>query len=135
MPVSSYNASNYWVDLVFNTVLSGSALLGSQATELVDGHWQAGNGATGMKKPFALLQNAPNPSRGVTVIRYSLPVKSKVNLSLYDIQGRQVRVLVDALKEPGEHRLEVDTRTLGKGVYFYRMQADGFMASKRLVVE
>jgi flagellar hook assembly protein FlgD len=81
------------------------------------------------------MQNAPNPSSGFTVIRYSVPAKTQVTLTLYDMQGRLVRVLVKGTREAGEHSLEVDTRNLGKGMYFYRMSADGFSSSKRLIVE
>jgi hypothetical protein len=98
--------------------------------------------ATGRIRPgargtlaFGLGQNAPNPSNGFTTIRYSMPVRTRVTLSLYDMQGRLVRVLTQGVKEAGEHSLQLDTRNLGKGMYFYTMSADGFSSSKRLIVE
>jgi hypothetical protein len=133
-PVSSWNASNYWVDVVFNTTLStvaGNTGDQNNVTDVSGNLTQTGN--TGNQ--YMLSQNTPNPASSITSIQYRIPARTQVRLMLYDMQGRLVRVLVDAWKEPGDHQQEIDTRTLGKGVYLYRMQADGFTASKRMVVE
>jgi hypothetical protein len=135
--VSTYNASNYWVDVVFNTTISSGARISAQENLMND---NPGSSSLNRLSPrgalaYSLSQNAPNPSSGLTYIRYSLPAKSQVSLSLYDMQGRQVKVLVKAVKEAGEYVFELDTRTLAKGIYFYQMQADGFSSSKRLMVE
>jgi hypothetical protein len=137
MPVSTYNASNYWVDVVFNTSISSGARISTPESMLQDSQEATGRirpGARGTLA-FGLGQNAPNPSNGFTTIRYSMPVRTRVTLSLYDMQGRLVRVLTQGVKEAGEHSLQLDTRNLGKGMYFYTMSADGFSSSKRLIVE
>jgi hypothetical protein len=130
-PVNTWSAANYWVDVVFNTVLpatTGNASDLYAVTDVSGNRLYAGKG-------YMLTQNAPNPASGMAIIRYGVPTRTHIRIVLYDIQGRQVRVLVDATKAPGLHQLEVDTRTLGRGIYVYRMQADGFAASKRMVVE
>ncbi len=86
-------------------------------------------------REYLLGQSIPNPASGLTTIQYHIPERAHVRIALYDMQGRMVRVLLDASRDPGAHRLEFDTRTLGKGMYFYRMQANAFSASKRMIVE
>ena len=137
IPNATYQASNYWVDVVFNTEIppiSNIALSGRNfpGTLLLTNQ---GQDPAKNKLAFLLAQNAPNPASGNTMIRFVLPVKTQVSIVLFDVQGKQVRVLVDDIKDIGEHRLEVDTRNLGKGVYYYKMSAGGFYGVKRLVVE
>jgi hypothetical protein len=137
MPVSTYNASNYWVDVVFNTTISSGARISTPESMMQDSQEATGRNRPGTRGTlaFGLGQNAPNPSNGFTTIRYSVPVRTRVTLSLYDMQGRLVRVLEKGTRDAGEHSLQLDTRNLGKGMYFYTMNADGFSSSKRLIVE
>ncbi len=135
-PNGTYMSSNYWADVVFNTVAAsaGQSAQEMKMTDAPSGN-NLSNGLTNGKLIFYLAQNAPNPSSGKTIIRYSMPVKTHVSMALYDIQGRQIRVLVNEIKEAGEQRFELDTRPLSKGVYYYKMKADDFFSVKRLVVE
>ena len=116
-------------------LLSGEVNRNGTNQFIVDASATKGNETVNRSKKFYLLQNAPNPSSGRTTIKYNVPVKAQVSIGLFDIQGRQVRVLVNALKEPGEHSLELDTKLLAKGIYYYKMKADDFLGVKRLVVE
>jgi hypothetical protein len=83
---------------------------------------------------FALRQNFPNPSNPGTTIRYELPVASTVRLSLFDILGREVSVLVTERREAGIHEIRFDASGLSSGIYFYRLQAGDFVQTKRLLV-
>ena len=137
IPDGSYFSSNYWVDVDFNTVISSP--LTSTGIQTIQ------NDALGVRQEksellrragsFQLLQNAPNPSHGLTTIKYSIPEKTEVHLALYDMQGRLVRLLVNESKAAGEHLYNMDTRNLGKGIYFYKIRADNYFAVKRLIVE
>jgi len=88
-----------------------------------------------VKEGYTLEQNYPNPSRNETIIKFSLPQKSKVNLTLYDISGRMVKVLVNESKESGTHAVTFDCTTLPKGLYFYKLQTGDFSAVKKLTVQ
>jgi len=134
-PNGTYLASNYWADVVFNTVAAatGNTVQEMKITDTPVSH--INNGKENNKLRFLLAQNSPNPSSGKTIIRYSIPEKTYVYMELYDIQGRQIRVLIHELMDPGERRFELDTRFLGKGVYYYKMKAGNFFSVKRLVVE
>jgi hypothetical protein len=89
-------------------------------------------GVPGSNRPesFALFQNYPNPFNPVTTIRYSLPVPSKITLTIFNILGQKVKTLVDEVVEAGEHRVRWDGtnssgNTVATGVYFYRIEAKG----------
>jgi len=83
---------------------------------------------------FRLQQNFPNPFRGETVIRFTLPQKTKVNLSLFDMNGRLVKTLVDGSKDSGTHAVTVNSGVLTSGMYFYKIQADGFTEVKKMTI-
>jgi hypothetical protein len=89
------------------------------------------NDATGVRKGstipswFALSQNYPNPFNPSTVIRYQLPVTSRVTLKLYDALGRLVNVLIDNVENAGERVVGVNGAGLASGVYYYRFEATG----------
>ena len=79
---------------------------------------------------YALYGNAPNPFNPETSIGYALPVASVVELTVYDVVGQRVRVLVSGVHAPGMHEVVWDGRDdsgqqVGSGVYFYRLQARG----------
>lgn len=83
---------------------------------------------------FVLAQNFPNPFNPTTTINYSLAKPERVHLVLYDAQGRQVRVLVEAQQSAGRYTLGVDGRNLASGVYFYRLTAGAFVDEKRMLL-
>jgi hypothetical protein len=88
-----------------------------------------------VREGFSLEQNYPNPSRGETIIKFSLPQKTRVNLSLFDISGRLVKVLVNDAKESGTHAITLNSGMLTKGMYFYKLQTGDFSAVKKMTVQ
>jgi len=76
-------------------------------------------------KEFALCQNYPNPFNPSTTIKYELPKSSMVRVSVYDILGREVSVLVNEVKGAGVHEVRFDGSNLASSVYLCRMQASG----------
>ena len=83
---------------------------------------------------LALHQNYPNPFNPNTTIGYELPKSSKVKLSVYDMLGREVSVLVDDRRDAGVHEAKFDGSGLSGGVYFYRLQAGDFVQAKTFVL-
>ncbi len=91
---------------------------------------------------FALNQNQPNPFAGRTTIRYAVPVRTPVVLDVYDLQGHRVATLVDRVQEPGTYTVPFgpgmsaaggrigDVRA---GVYFYRLRAGAFSATRKML--
>jgi len=77
----------------------------------------------GVPKEFSLLQNYPNPFNPTTTIRYDVPKAAHVKITVYDILGRQVAVLVDAMQAASKYKVDWNPSGLSTGVYFYRMEA------------
>jgi hypothetical protein len=74
---------------------------------------------------YALQQNYPNPFNPSTAIRFSLSRESHVVLTVYNILGQQVAVLLDGITPAGQHEVHVTSDHLASGTYIYRLQADG----------
>ncbi len=83
---------------------------------------------------FSLSQNYPNPFNPVTKIQFSVPKKGLVNLTVYDILGREVEILVNGMKPAGNYEVSFDGVNLPSGVYFYRLKTDDFTDTKKMIL-
>ncbi len=82
----------------------------------------------------SLEQNYPNPFNPATTIRYQLPARSHMSLTVFNTLGQRVSVLQDGEQEAGFHEVKFDGKGLTSGVYFYRMQAGEFVQTKQLII-
>lgn len=71
---------------------------------------------------FVLRQNYPNPFNPRTLIPYTLSVAAAVRLAVYDVLGREVSILVEAVQPAGAYAVPFDAAGLGAGTYFYRLE-------------
>jgi len=83
---------------------------------------------------FVLLQNYPNPFNAQTTIRFVLPESQDVELTIYDLLGRRVGILIDEYMQTGAHAINFDGSGLSSGVYFYRLQAGKKVETKRMIL-
>lgn len=83
---------------------------------------------------FALSQNYPNPFNPTTKIRYSVPLRGFVRLTVYNTLGQLVRVVDSGTKEPGEYEVSFDGSNLSSGIYFYRLESNSFISTKKFVL-
>lgn len=88
---------------------------------------------------FQLAANYPNPFNPTTTIRYALPEAGMVRLVIYDIAGRPVRTLVHSQQAAGYRSVvwdgcDDDGKILGSGMYIYRLQANDFTDTKKMVL-
>ena len=88
---------------------------------------------------FALEQNFPNPFNPFTTLRYDLPEDSFVNITIYDMMGRQVKTLINGLQKPGYKTVQWDTtndknRPVSAGLYLYTIQAGEFRQVRKMVL-
>ena len=87
-----------------------------------------------LPKQFDLLQNYPNPFNPVTTITYYVPKTSKVRITVYDVLGREISELVNEEKLSGTYEVKFNGINSSSGVYFYVMQADNFIDTKKLIL-
>ncbi|HLP49946.1 MAG TPA: LamG-like jellyroll fold domain-containing protein [Chitinophagales bacterium] len=84
---------------------------------------------------FVLHQNVPNPFNGNTMIRVDMPREEQVNLQIFDYTGKLIAQPVNSKLSQGTHTLQFNPENLAPGIYFYRMQAGEFSATKRMVIQ
>jgi photosystem II stability/assembly factor-like uncharacterized protein len=83
---------------------------------------------------FILYQNYPNPFNPLTKIIFEIPKASQVKLKVYDILGRELKVLVNEYKTAGKYEIEFDGSKYVSGVYFYELTAGDFTLVKKLIL-
>ncbi len=108
----------------FHTYLIGAAVTGVESRPALT---------------FQLAQNYPNPFNPETVIRYQIPQSSRVELAIYDVLGRRVRLLVDRKQPAGRYAVSWDGRNdqgkpVAAGIYLYRLKSGDRVQMQRMVL-
>ena len=129
------------------TMTSLAAILDSYNNNILTPNCGLLKGATRPEQPsprnipvgFALDQNFPNPFNPETQIGYGLPEAVHARLVVYDVLGREVKVLVDAVQPAGSYSVVWDGKdrngsTVTSGVYFYRLTAGSFTSMQRMLL-
>ena len=84
---------------------------------------------------FTLWQNYPNPFNPTTTMKFSLPVRSDVHLSVINMLGQVVKEIATGKYEAGVHQVTMNSSNLASGVYFYRLSTStGFVQTKKLLI-
>jgi len=90
--------------------------------------------ASNLPKVFSLSQNHPNPFNPTTQLKYDLPKDCLVKLEVYNILGQKVATLVDREQKAGYKTVKWDANSLSSGIYFYRLQAEDFVQTRKMVL-
>jgi len=109
------NDSSYYIEFTYR-LLSGIA-----KNEMTPAH-------------FNMNQNYPNPFNPATTIEFQIPNSGIVTLKIYNILGEEVATLVNERLKAGNHRFRFDGGQLASGVYLYRIQAENFQETKKMVL-
>ena len=83
---------------------------------------------------FELGQNYPNPFNPTTNFGFRIAEFGLVKLRIYDPLGREIATLVNSELQPGEHNVQWDATGFPSGVYFYRLTANSFVETKKLIL-
>jgi photosystem II stability/assembly factor-like uncharacterized protein len=83
---------------------------------------------------FELSQNYPNPFNPTTKIHYAIPAEGKVRLSVFDLLGREVAVLVDEIKPQGVFVAEFDGTMYSSGMFVYQLKCNGTILSRQMTL-
>jgi hypothetical protein len=87
-----------------------------------------------LPKQISLFQNYPNPFNASTTIKYELPRQSRVTIEIYDILGRKISLLIDKQMPASYHQVIWNAGDIPSGVYFYKLQADDFSETKKMLL-
>ncbi|MEI7485057.1 MAG: T9SS type A sorting domain-containing protein [Ignavibacteriota bacterium] len=117
------NASNYLARLIYTAWINA----GSPLPTFIE------NNGT-LAESFELYQNYPNPFNPNTTIKFTLPKSSYVNLSVYDVSGKLVGVIMNEKRSAGTYSVLFNASYLSSGTYFYRLTAGDFSSVKRMIL-
>ncbi|MEK0371272.1 MAG: T9SS type A sorting domain-containing protein, partial [Nitrosopumilus sp.] len=79
-------------------------------------------------------QNYPNPLNPVTTIQFELPEQIHVTLTIYDVQGREIDVLINKVQSPGSHKIQWDARKVASGIYFYSLETTNHQITRKMIL-
>jgi len=151
-PTSSQVRISYWVNGVYKGVETLSAhaqedqmtnfeINAHEGTAWFDDIAITSGGVTSVEQLFAdlpssyeLYQNYPNPFNPSTKITFAIQERSNVQLVVYNVLGQAVSTLVDAEMAPGTYEARFDASNYASGIYFYRLVANTFVQSKRMLL-
>jgi CubicO group peptidase (beta-lactamase class C family) len=85
-------------------------------------------------KKFVLSQNYPNPFNPSTTIEFDLPMTSDITLKIFNILGEEVTMLVSDRLTAGNYTYDWDAPNLASGVYLYRLEAEEFVETKKMIL-
>jgi hypothetical protein len=115
------------------------------ALSSVTAHWQIGYATAGLGplevKPeqltphqLSLSQGYPNPFNPETRLEYSVPSKTHVSIMIFDLLGKRIETLVDEEKEAGTYSVHWKPTNAASGIFWCRLQANGFVESRKIVL-
>jgi len=83
---------------------------------------------------YKLYQNYPNPFNPSTNIKYQIPNNGFVSIKVFDILGKEITTLVNEKQSSGTYEVTFDGGDLSSGIYFYKLETDGFSEVKKLIL-
>ncbi len=88
----------------------------------------------GLTRSFELNQNYPNPFNPTTDISFNLPTDAHVTLTIFNVLGEQVAQIVNGNISAGYHSVTFDAGKLNSGIYYYKLEADGFIQMRKMML-
>jgi hypothetical protein len=114
--ISQYQVSNFYIVTADNNI---TAILGKNVSKI---------------SSFSLSQNYPNPFNPSTTIEFSVKEKTEANLSIYNILGQKVSVLLNEVLSAGDHKVQFNASNMSSGVYFYKLTAGANSKMMKMIV-
>lgn len=146
IPAELYHSTHYevkWAKItgtLSDLIVSEVAFLGDkifvgtdQGLYINDNTTSISEGANEVKDYF-LSQNYPNPFNPATRINYSIPEAGEVNLSVYDVLGKEIKVLASEYKDAGKYEIDFNASGLSSGIYFYKIKAGAFTQTRKMIL-
>jgi hypothetical protein len=124
----SYTGTEHSVQITMNNVITETSVWDTIPPIGIKGL------GTEIPKTYSLNQNYPNPFNPTTVIKYALPVSGYVTLKIYDILGDEVYTLDNSYRKAGYYEASFDASNLASGVYFYKLAAEGYVSTRKMLL-
>jgi photosystem II stability/assembly factor-like uncharacterized protein len=83
---------------------------------------------------YSLMQNYPNPFNPVTCIRFSIAIGELTKISVYDITGKEIDVLINNFLNAGEYEINFDASAYASGVYYYRILSGKYSETRKMIL-
>ncbi|HQF42775.1 MAG TPA: T9SS type A sorting domain-containing protein [Ignavibacteriaceae bacterium] len=116
--------TQYWNDS--NWINDGRVLYSYSPTDVEE--------LPGEIKTYSLSNNYPNPFNPSTTIKYQIPKSGLVTLKVYNVLGKEITTLVNEEKSVGSYEITFDASGLSSGIYFYKLSADNFQQTKKMIL-
>ena len=126
--------TGYWRLVVTDTATGDTGLLKAWCLRIVSTNVSGIIQTVEIPNTFRLYQNYPNPFNPITKIKYGLPKNGNVKLTVYDELGKEVAVLADGYAQANTYEAVFDATNLPSGVYYYKLEAEGFSDTKKMVI-
>jgi hypothetical protein len=83
---------------------------------------------------YCLTQNYPNPFNPTTMIKFGIPKSGMVKLSVFDILGREVAIILNSELKAGNYEINFNASQLAAGVYFYKLSSGDFTDTRKMIL-
>ncbi len=136
--LSSTAYTDGWTGTVPNNTFGDGKLDALAAVQQVQATSIEADGI-GVAKNYILEQNYPNPFNPETTIRYQIPERAEVQVTVYNVQGQKVATLVNGVQDQGEYQISwrgeaANGSKVASGVYFYRLSAGSFVQTRKMLL-
>lgn len=126
---------NLWIGTFANNYdADHSRAIGGLAVYNANGITFPTNTMIASSNDFMLKQNYPNPFHNNTIIKYSLPKQTYLDISVFDNLGRKIETLQTGIQQAGNHEINFDASSLPGGLYFYQLKTGTTVEAKKMIV-
>ena len=125
--------SGYWVLRIYDAAAGNTGTLTNWCLQ-IETKANVGIEENIIPVKFELSQNYPNPFNSTTNIKYAISKSSNVKITVYDILGKELEVLIDEQLQAGTYQTSWNASNYSSGIYFYRMQAGDYISTMKMLM-
>ncbi len=126
--------AGYWKLVITDSAIGDTGVLKAWCLRIVHTNVNGILQTVEIPNTYRLYQNYPNPFNPVTKIKYGVPQNGYIKLTVYDELGKEVQVVDEGYKEANTYEAVFDATNLPSGVYYYKLETDGFTDTKKMVI-
>jgi len=133
-PFNGISPDGYWRMLLTDTATGDTGILKAWCLQITVTCPTGGIQTVEIPNTYRLYQNYPNPFNPQTTIRYGIPKNSFVKLAVFNELGEEIAILENGYKSANTYEAVFDASNLPSGVYYYKLEAEGFTDTKKMVI-